>query len=473
MTVTVRGKSGVLPFAEPLRRGASFTVSLFIHGAMLAWVIAASSLGFGEKPRPIYDQQIRPNETKIVWYRLQTLLPNVRPSEAKVTPKPPRAVRRLDQNLIAGAKELPSPPQKVWVPDPPKSEMPKPKLEPLPNLLALAPAPRMPLRKFEPPPPIPVKVKPAEPLPDVFANDAAPQAALKQAAITPKALPFAMDLPRPVRAFIPPPSLPRPAAAPHEDLAAPPDVTPLAAPAPAMAIVGLDPARTMEIPKPPPIRDAGFSAGPKPNPDGETAPANTAMLSVPSIYASGGPKDIRTLNASDLGSVSRTNLLAAIRPGGVPRPSIPATPRAPHVSNSPDPRMNGRLIYMMAIQMPNVTSFSGSWMVWFAEHEPLPGGPPLDMRAPEPMHKVDPKYIVDAANERVEGIVRLTAVIRKDGSIDEVELLKHLDDRLDRSAVEALAKWRFEPAQRDGTPVDVDAVFEIPFRLAPRTSRED
>ena len=67
--------------------------------------------------------------------------------------------------------------------------------------------------------------------------------------------------------------------------------------------------------------------------------------------------------------------------------------------------------------------------------------------------------------------MRLSAVIRKDGTIDEVELLKHLDDRLDRSAQEALAKWRFEPAQRDGTPVDVDAVFEIPFRLAPRIAR--
>jgi protein TonB len=424
-----RAQSGVL------RRGASFTVSLSIHGAVLGWIVAASSLGFGEKPRPIYEQEIRR--------------------------KPPRAVRQLDQNLIAGAKELPAPPLKVWVPDPPKSEMPKVKLDPLPNLLAVAPEPKMPLRKFEPPPPLPVKSKPAAPLPD------APAIALQQAAITPKPLPFAMDLPRPVRAFVPPPRLPRPVAPPPEDPAAPPDVTPLPAPAMAMAIVGLDPAKTMDIPNPPPPRDAGFSGGPKPNPDGESAPANQAMLSVPSIYANGGPKDLRPLNASALAPASRTNLMAAMRAGGVPHPSLPPAPHAPHVSNSPDPRMNGRLIYMMAIQMPNVTSFSGSWMVWFAEHEPLPGAPPLAMRAPEPMRKVDPKYIADAAKERVEGIVRLTAIIRKDGSIDDVELLKHLDDRLDRSAQEALAKWRFEPAQRDGTPVDVDAVFEIPFRLAP------
>ncbi len=93
------------------------------------------------------------------------------------------------------------------------------------------------------------------------------------------------------------------------------------------------------------------------------------------------------------------------------------------------------------------------------------------MRPPEPVRKVDPRYVPDAVNERVEGIVRLAAVIRKDGHIDTVELLKHLDDRLDRTAEEALAKWIFEPAHRDGTPVDVDAVFEIPFRLAPRARK--
>jgi protein TonB len=195
---------------------------------------------------------------------------------------------------------------------------------------------------------------------------------------------------------------------------------------------------------------------------------------VPSLYASGGPKDIRPLTAADLAPSSQRNLMAAARLGGTPRPSStppPAAQHAPHVSSSPDPRMNGRVIYMMAIQMDNITSHSGSWMVWFAEHQPEPGAAPMVMRPPEPLRKVDPRYIADAVYDHVEGVVRLSAIIRKDGNIDGVELLKHLDDRLDQSAAEALAKWRFEPAQRDGTPVDVDAVFEIPFRLAPRSSR--
>jgi outer membrane biosynthesis protein TonB len=52
-----------------------------------------------------------------------------------------------------------------------------------------------------------------------------------------------------------------------------------------------------------------------------------------------------------------------------------------------------------------------------------------------------------------------------------VELLRGVDDRLNKSAVEALAKWEFYPATRNGVPVDVDVVVEIPFKLQPRIER--
>ena len=84
---------------------------------------------------------------------------------------------------------------------------------------------------------------------------------------------------------------------------------------------------------------------------------------------------------------------------------------------------------------------------------------------------VDPKYIRTAAEERVEGTVRLFGVIRKDGSVDSVELLRRLDPRLDAAAVAALEKWKFAPAERKGAPVEVDAVFEVPFHLAPKTAQ--
>ena len=148
-------------------------------------------------------------------------------------------------------------------------------------------------------------------------------------------------------------------------------------------------------------------------------------------------------------------------------PNVPVESRATRAV-PPDARFNGRVVYSIAIQMPNVTSFSGSWLVWFAEREPLPGAAPRQMQPPAVVRKVDPKYIAAAAAERVEGTVRLFGVIRKDGHVGGIALVRQLDERLDRSAQEALAKWEFAPALRDGVAVDVDALFEIPFHLAPR-----
>jgi TonB family protein len=462
-TESSRPRLAPWPASLAKRRARSFCLSLCIHGAIVG-LLALSSSTQSAAPRSLYDQEIRPYEHKLIWYSLKNRTPDVRPTEAKKTLRPPRAMRKFDQTLIAGVKEDALPPQKVWIPDAPKVDLAKVKIEPLPNLLAVAPPPKRPLRAFQPPPEPPLKPQPAPVILD------APEAAMKPAAAVPTDFSLDIKLRRPLRTFVPPPSAKIVKNASAEP--PPPEAPMAAAPvsAASMAIVGLEPAKTMEILKPPAPREANFSAGPKLNPDGESSRESTAMLSVPSLYVHGGPKETHPSLTAGLAPMSQQNLMAAMRMGNVAAHGSPQ-PNAPRVSSSPDPRMDGRLVYMMAIQMQNITSYSGSWMVWFAEHQPLLGAAPLEMRPPDPLHKVDPKYIADAVLERVEGIVRLSAIIRKDGRVESVELLKHLDDRLDKSAEEALGKWQFQPALRDGAPVDVDAVFEIPFRLAPRTTK--
>jgi TonB family protein len=166
---------------------------------------------------------------------------------------------------------------------------------------------------------------------------------------------------------------------------------------------------------------------------------------------------------------SAANLRAALRGSLPPSPAAGPHPAA-RVSSAPDPLWNGRDIYAMSVQMPNVTSYAGSWMIWFAERrQDSPANGVLTL--PVPLRKVDPKYFPAAMADRVEGNVRLAAVIRKDGRVDSVRLLQRLDARLDQSAQEAMAKWQFQPALRNGLPVEVDALIEIPFRLAPLAKR--
>jgi TonB family protein len=235
-----------------------------------------------------------------------------------------------------------------------------------------------------------------------------------------------------------------------------------------LAIVGLNPARTAVVPAPPPSRAAGFSAAPEPRAEGGTGAKKFALVNVPGLVVSNGAKDTQPTMSATFSPTSRENLLASARVSKGAAPKVLEGLRGAYAP-TPDPRFAGRVVYTMAIQMPNVTSFSGSWLVWFAERVPDPGGAaPREMRPPEVVRKVDPKYVAAAAADRLEGTVRLFAVIGKDGHVGGIALLRQLDDRLDRSAQEALAKWEFTPALRDGVAVDVDAIFEIPFHLAPR-----
>jgi TonB family protein len=122
-----------------------------------------------------------------------------------------------------------------------------------------------------------------------------------------------------------------------------------------------------------------------------------------------------------------------------------------------------RKSYTMTLNTPNLNSAGGSWIIHFAElHEnPLDKS---DLTAPVATHEVDPGYPLELMRQNVQGTVTVTAVIREDGSVDEVRVLSGVDDRLDQYACAALARWKFRPATRNGSPTALQAVVMIPFR---------
>src|SRR5579872_186665 len=99
------------------RSSMSFGVSAGIHGSILAW------LAFSPAPAPkpklnLYDQEIKPNERKIVWYHLRDRLPEVTSAASHHDPRPPRALRPFNQEIVAGLKEKPGAHQMIYVPAP-------------------------------------------------------------------------------------------------------------------------------------------------------------------------------------------------------------------------------------------------------------------------------------------------------------------------------------------------------------------
>jgi TonB family protein len=447
---------------------------------------------------------IRPHADRLVWYKLRDRLPDIRPPRISDDKRPLRATRKFRQKIVAGARDDAHPPQLIWSPAP---EVQTPKPLPLPNVVAVKP-PR-PVRRFTRPPEPARTPQSASALPD--APQTAPARTMPSLPVLPPpdhpaALPFKPPpAPHTDAAPVVLPAAPEihlasveavpPALAhlPHGFVAPPRPSTPprpsavfSAAPQPvpvadsgsvqaALAIVGLEPVQLREVPTPPGSRSAAFSAGPKLNTAGSQDGSGAAGLQVPGLTVTGGAKENGPVLVAKASPASPESLAAARPAHASPAPPAPTAPSAGHpatrVADAPDPRLYGRAVYTMAIQMPNVTSYSGSWLVWFAERDVSPGGPAADVEAPQPLRKVDPKYIASAADERVEGKVRLWAVIGKDGHVGSVTLLSHLDDRLDQSAEQALSKWLFQPALYGGVPVEVDAVFEVPFRLAPKPPR--
>ena len=86
--------------------------------------------------------------------------------------------------------------------------------------------------------------------------------------------------------------------------------------------------------------------------------------------------------------------------------------------------------------------------------------------APIPIVQPLPPYTEEGREARIEGIVVLQAVVRKDGTVDSLKVLRGLGYGLDEAAISTIAtKWRFKPGTFQGQAVDVKATIEVSFRL--------
>jgi protein TonB len=89
-----------------------------------------------------------------------------------------------------------------------------------------------------------------------------------------------------------------------------------------------------------------------------------------------------------------------------------------------------------------------------------------ETRDARPLRQVPPVFPVDAARRRQEGWVELEFTIGTDGAVRDVAVVRAQPSRVfDREAVRAMQQWSFEPALRNGQPVEVRARRRIEFRL--------
>ena len=136
----------------------------------------------------------------------------------------------------------------------------------------------------------------------------------------------------------------------------------------------------------------------------------------------------------------------------------------------PEQIFASKKIYKMLVNMPNLNSATGSWILNFSElrtGSEVSGSSSSEVSAPGPLRKIDPKYPPTLINEHVEGEVVLYAVIRRDGSVDSIQLVRGIDEQLDANAMNALSQWKFRPATKQGVPIELEAIVHIPFHAPP------
>lgn len=86
---------------------------------------------------------------------------------------------------------------------------------------------------------------------------------------------------------------------------------------------------------------------------------------------------------------------------------------------------------------------------------------------PRVLREVKPQYTSDAMRAKVQGTVLLECVVRADGSVGDVQVIRSLDSTfgLDQEAMKAARNWKFQPGTRLGEPVPVLITIELTFTL--------
>jgi TonB family protein len=163
--------------------------------------------------------------------------------------------------------------------------------------------------------------------------------------------------------------------------------------------------------------------------------------------------------AREMASLSSSGASPSARSGAKTASAVPED----RVTDVDRQVFGGKRFYEMALNMPNLNSSTGSWVIRFAELDA--GRKQGELLAPVATEKSDPGYPLELIRANVHGMVTLYAVIHADGKVGEIRVLNSPDERLDSFAEKALARWKFVPAVRGGKPVALEAVVVIPFRV--------
>jgi TonB family protein len=85
--------------------------------------------------------------------------------------------------------------------------------------------------------------------------------------------------------------------------------------------------------------------------------------------------------------------------------------------------------------------------------------------APSLIFSPDPEFSDEARKAKYQGTVIVRIIIGTDGRVRDAHIQRSLGMGLDEKALDAVHRWKFEPAKKDGQAVAVAVNVEVNFRL--------
>jgi TonB family protein len=151
-----------------------------------------------------------------------------------------------------------------------------------------------------------------------------------------------------------------------------------------------------------------------------------------------------------------------------PRPRTPLLPDAPFTELEPAAEPTAGLESVALLQAPLV------------ELEQAPVAPPEPKakfgelyaikevdKPPMGVQKPLPPYNPIAERMRQEGVVRLRVLVSEHGEVDQIEVLENsAGEILKKTAIDAVKRWTYKPAQKDGVAVQVWIQEQVVFKLS-------
>lgn len=91
---------------------------------------------------------------------------------------------------------------------------------------------------------------------------------------------------------------------------------------------------------------------------------------------------------------------------------------------------------------------------------------------PRVTYQPNPEFSEQARAAKYQGTCVLKLIVGADGLPRDIKVINLIGMGLDEKAVEAVQKWRFNPALKDGEPVAVEVAVEVDFHLFLKTDAQ-